>query len=224
VTGPAPLRHVRGIAAPLPRDNVDTDAIAPSRLHVPGLGKDGYEAILFGNWRFHPDGGERDDFVLNQPPYRQAVILVAGANFGCGSSRETAVWALRGFGIRVVIAPSFGAIFQANCFRNGILPLPLPDADHTRLTDELYGTSTGTGARPEAEVDLEGCRVRAVGGEWHAFSLDERGRHLLLAGLDEIGDILRYRDAIDRFRDRDRERRPWLYPPRRHLEGSRDGG
>jgi 3-isopropylmalate/(R)-2-methylmalate dehydratase small subunit len=208
-----PLRYVRGVAAPLLQENVDTDAIAPSRLGVPGLGKEGYESILFGNWRFQPDGTERADFVLNRPPYREAVMLVAGANFGCGSSRESAVWALHGFGIRAVIAPSFGTIFQSNCYRNGILPLPLPAGEHERFTRELYAP----GRQPEAEIDLERCLVRTAAtagfraGEWHSFSIDDRGRELLVAGLDEIGEILQYRDAVDRFREDDSQRRPWLY-------------
>jgi 3-isopropylmalate/(R)-2-methylmalate dehydratase small subunit len=201
------LRHVRGVAALLLRDNIDTDVIAPSRLSVPGLGRQGYEAILFGDWRFHPDGSEREDFVLNRAPYRHAEILVTGANFGCGSSRETAVWALRGFGIKAIIAPSFGTIFQTNCYNNTIAPLTLDASEHRRFTNEIKKIEDP----PHVEIDLEQCALRAGNGPWHSFSIDERGRRQLVAGIDAIDETLRFRPAIKRFREHDRQQRPWLY-------------
>jgi 3-isopropylmalate/(R)-2-methylmalate dehydratase small subunit len=202
------LRHLTGVIAPLLRDNIDTDVIAPSRLNVAGLGKTGYETILFGNWRFDDNGDERPDFILNQPDYRTATILITGANFGCGSSRESAVWALRGFGIKAIIAPSFGSIFAANCYRNTILPLALPVGDHARLVADLH---LDTATPPQAEIDLEHCRVRAANSPWRTFAIDERPRQLLLNGLDDIDDNLRHRNAINAYRTRDRHRHPWLY-------------
>ncbi|BBY05111.1 3-isopropylmalate dehydratase small subunit [Mycobacterium noviomagense] len=204
------LRHVAGVVAPLLRDNIDTDVIAPSRLQVAGLGKTGYESILFGNWRYDENGGERPDFILNQADYRTATILLTGANFGCGSSRESAVWALRGFGIKAIIAPSFGSIFAANCYRNTILPLALPPDKHARLVAELHIDAPEP---PQAEIDLEHSRLRATGGPWRSFPIDERPRQLLLEGLDDIDDNLRHRRDIDTHRARDQHLRPWLYRP-----------
>ncbi|BBZ44647.1 3-isopropylmalate dehydratase small subunit [Mycobacterium parmense] len=202
------LRHVAGVVAPLLRDNIDTDIIAPSRLQVPGLGKTGYESILFGNWRYDENGCERPDFILNQTDYRAATMLLTGANFGCGSSRESAVWALRGFGIKAIIAPGFGSIFAANCYRNTILPLTLPPDEHARLVAELH---IDAAEPPRAEIDLEHRRVRATAGPWHSFPIDHRPRSLLLDGLDDIDDNLRHRNDIDAYRARDQRLRPWLY-------------
>jgi 3-isopropylmalate/(R)-2-methylmalate dehydratase small subunit len=202
-----PLTTVRGIAAPMLRANVDTDAIAPSRVRVTSLAKSGYAKALFANWRFDAEGREVPDFILNAEPYRHACILVAGPNFGCGSSRETAVWALRQSGFRVVIAPSFGAIFEANCHRNGLLPLALPAAGHQELTAEIFESQH----QPEAEVDLELCQVKAVHGRAHQFSVAEHGRRLLLEGLDTIGETLLLADRIEQFRAGDRIERPWIY-------------
>lgn len=204
-----PFRQISGVAALLLQDNVDTDAIAPSHLHVPGLGRAGYEAILFGNWRWDPDGAPKPDFILNQEPFGHAVVLIAGNNFGCGSSRETAAWALKGFGIRAVVARSFGAIFEANCLRNGLLPVSLPGDSHAELVEDVRGASL-----PEVEVDLERCALRAPSGTWHEFEIDHRDRDSLLKGDDEIDQILRRRPAIDRFGERDRLERPWLYVDR----------
>ncbi|OBB99222.1 3-isopropylmalate dehydratase small subunit [Mycobacterium sp. 852002-40037_SCH5390672] len=204
------LRHVAGAVAPLLRDNIDTDVIAPSRLHVAGLGKTGYESILFGNWRYDENGCERPDFILNQTAYRTATILIVGANFGCGSSRESAVWALRGFGIKAIIAPSFGSIFAANCYRNTILPLALPPDEHARLVAELH---IDAAEPPQAEIDLEHNRVRAAGGPWRSFPIDARPRQLLLDGLDDIDDNLRHRKDIDAYRTHDQHLHPWLYRP-----------
>ncbi|CAM3468756.1 3-isopropylmalate dehydratase small subunit [Mycobacterium colombiense] len=204
------LRHLAGVVAPLLRDNIDTDVIAPSRLQVTGLGKTGYESILFGNWRYDENGCESPDFILNQAAYRTATILLTGANFGCGSSRESAVWALHGFGIKAIIAPSFGSIFAANCYHNTILPLALPPDEHARLVAELH---IDAGEPPQAEIDLEHSRVRATGGPWRSFPIDERPRQLLLEGLDDIDDNLRHRKNIDAYRARDQRLHPWLYRP-----------
>jgi 3-isopropylmalate/(R)-2-methylmalate dehydratase small subunit len=202
-----PLTTVRGIAAPMLRANVDTDAIAPSRVRITTLAKSGYAKALFANWRFDSEGHEVPDFVLNQQPYRQACVLVAGPNFGSGSSRETAVWALRQSGFRTVIAPSFGAIFEANCFRNGLLPLALSATEHEKLTAEIFESQD----EPAVEVDLELCQVKAVHGPVHRFSVDERGRRLLLEGLDTVGETLLLAHRIEQFRVGDRIERPWIY-------------
>ncbi|KZM73492.1 3-isopropylmalate dehydratase small subunit [Nocardia terpenica] len=202
-----PLTVVRGIAAPLLRANIDTDAIAPSRVRMTALSKSGYAKALFANWRFDAQGREIADFVLNREPYRRACVLVAGANFGCGSSRETAVWALRQSGFRAVIAPSFGAIFEANCYRNGLLPLALSPAEHAELTTEIFDDQQVSAV----EVDLERCRVGAAHGPVHHFAVDERGRRLLLEGLDTVGETLLSADLIENFRARDRLARPWIY-------------
>ncbi|MBO1419204.1 3-isopropylmalate dehydratase small subunit [Streptomyces sp. FH025] len=215
-----PFHQVTGIAAPLLRANIDTDAIAPSRFRPASLSKYGYEAALFAGLRFDEDGAERPDFVLNQPPYRNAVALVVGPNFGCGSSRETAVWALRDFGIRAVIAPTFGSIFETNCLRNGLLPLSLPPAEHQRLADETFAPT----ASAHLTIDLDTCRVAAADGPQHTFTIDERSRRQLLSGLDTIGETLLLRETITRFRTRDRHRRPWNYPTRSTTpEGPTDG-
>lgn len=204
------LRHIAGVVASLLRDNIDTDVIAPSRLQVAGLGKTGYESVLFGNWRYDETGCERPDFILNQTAYRTATILLTGANFGCGSSRESAVWALRGFGIKAIIAPSFGSIFAANCYRNTILPLALPPAEHALLVAELH---INDAQPPQAEIDLEHRRVGAARGTWRSFPIDERPRQLLLDGLDDIDDNLRHRKNIEAYRARDQHLHPWLYQP-----------
>jgi 3-isopropylmalate/(R)-2-methylmalate dehydratase small subunit len=202
-----PLITVQGIAAPILRSNIDTDAIAPSRVRVTSLAKSGYAKALFANWRFDEHGNEIEDFVLNQEPYRSARILVAGPNFGCGSSRETAVWALQQSGFRTVIAPSFGSIFESNCYRNGLLPLSLPADEHDELVNEIFNAQP----EPTVEVDLQRLEVKATQGQVHRFSVDKRGRHLLLQGLDTIGETLLNVHQIEQFRNRDRAQRPWVY-------------
>jgi 3-isopropylmalate/(R)-2-methylmalate dehydratase small subunit len=202
-----PLTRAEGIAAPLPIDNVDTDAIIPSR-ETQTVSRDGYGERLFANWRYEP--GTRivnPSFVLNREPFDHAVIMVTGANFGCGSSREAAVWALKQFGIRCVIAPSFGAIFYNNCVRNGLLPVV------------LSGTQTAcinrAAARAEAvRVDLERMVVLLADGEQFNFYLAARDREMLLTGADEIEFTLRLSRQIEKFRARDQVDRPWLYRER----------
>ncbi len=188
-----PFTTLTAIAAPLPEANVDTDKIIPSRFlkttQRSGLGRYAFDAM-----RYHPDGSERPDFVLNRAPYRAAEILIAHENFGCGSSREHAPWALLDFGIRCVIAPSFADIFHNNCFKNGILPIRLSREICDRLMQDA-----SAGANIRLVVDLERqVVVRPDGGEI-AFEVDALRRRLLLEGLDDIGQTLRHADAIDRF-------------------------
>ncbi|MFF3002291.1 3-isopropylmalate dehydratase small subunit [Kitasatospora sp. NPDC057940] len=207
-----PFHTLTGIAAPLLRADIDTDAIAPSRFRPATLSKYGYEAALFAGLRFDEDGAPRPGFVLDQTPYRDAVILVTGPNFGCGSSRETAVWALRDFGIRAVIAPSFGSIFETNCLRNGLLPLSLPPAKHRQLVEAAFAPAASARLR----IDLDTCRLTTATGPQPTFTtgftIDERSRQQLLNGLDPIGETLLLRETITRFRTRDRRHRPWNYP------------
>ncbi len=180
-------------AAPLNVANVDTDMIIPARflktIKRTGLGKS-----LFANIRYNEDGSEKPEFILNQPKYRKAEILVAGDNFGCGSSREHAPWALLDFGIRCVIAPSFADIFFNNCFKNGILPIALPEEVVAKLMDDA---ALGTNAR--LTVDLENQVVVRPNGEKIPFEVDPFRKHCLLNGLDDIGLTLEHTAAIDAY-------------------------
>jgi 3-isopropylmalate/(R)-2-methylmalate dehydratase small subunit len=202
-----PFVRLEGVAAPMPIDNVDTDAIIPSR-ETQSVARTGYGEKLFANWRYRPGGREPDPgFVLNQPPFDAAKILVAGRNFGCGSSREAAVWALQQFGIGCVIAESFGAIFRNNCIRNGLLPVRLGLAEVQALLDALC---LPDGPRA-ISVDLADGLVRAPGGATYPFQIGALEREMLLKGADEIALTLGRRDEIDAFRARDRAQRPWVY-------------
>ena len=199
-----PLISVKGIVVPLLRDNVDTDSIIPAEFMRslstdPGRG-------LFARWRYRADGSENPDFVLNDPRYRGATILLAGANFGCGSSRENAVWALQRFGIRCVIALGFSDIFYANCFKNGVLPVQLPESAHTLVVDEARGQDTC-----QATVDLRTQQIELASGRRIGFELDARRRAQLLSGEDEIAATLRRKATIDAFRTRHARLAPWLY-------------
>jgi 3-isopropylmalate/(R)-2-methylmalate dehydratase small subunit len=197
-----PFTIVRGVAAPMPIDNIDTDAITPSaagRSAASDLG-----AMLFNNSRYQPDGSENPDFVLNQLKYRHSEILVAGRNFGCGSSRERAVWALQKFGIRCVIAPSFADIFYSNSFQNGLLPVILPLPEWQALLDSLAASDA------IVTVDLLECRITAPSGQY-GFSVSPERRLALLEGLDEVDLMLRFDSDIEAFERVDRTRRPWLY-------------
>jgi 3-isopropylmalate/(R)-2-methylmalate dehydratase small subunit len=193
------------IAAPLNIANVDTDKIIPARflktIKRTGLGKS-----LFADMRYEADGAEKIDFVLNQPKYRHAEILVAGDNFGCGSSREHAPWALLDFGIRCVIAPSFADIFFNNCFKNGILPIVLPEDVVAKLMDDA---ALGTNAR--LTVDLERLVVVRPSGEEIGFSVDAFRRHCLLNGLDDIGLTLAHTAAIDAYEAREPAWQPKIH-------------
>ena len=185
--------RVRGVAAPLPIANVDTDMIIPARF-MKALTRDGLGQHLFEEWRFASDGGERQEFVLNRPACRNAQILIADRNFGCGSSREHAVWALDDFGIRCVIAPSFGDIFAGNARKNGLLLVRLPENICERLRSETVLSHYAA-----IEVDLAAQEIRLASGNVVPFAIDADDRRVLLEGLDDIGRTLRHAKAIGRF-------------------------
>jgi len=199
-----PFTTLTGIAAALPLPNIDTDKIIPARflktIRRTGLGKN-----LFDTLRYTPEGEERPEFVLNREPWRRAEILIAGPNFGCGSSREHAPWALLDFGIRCVIAPEFADIFFNNCFKNGILPIRLPQ----EMCD-LLAADAAMGANARLTVDLERQVIIRPGGEEISFDVDPFRKHCLLHGLDDIGQTMAHAAAIDAFEARRREALPWL--------------
>jgi 3-isopropylmalate/(R)-2-methylmalate dehydratase small subunit len=193
-----------GIAAPMPLVNIDTDMIIPKQflktIKRTGLGKN-----LFDEMRYTPDGAEIPDFVLNQPQYRDAQVIVAGDNFGCGSSREHAPWALLDFGIRCVISTSFADIFYNNCFKNGILPIVLPpEAVEALMADAQKG------ANARFSVDLQAQTVTSPEGNVYHFAIDEFKKHCLLNGLDDIGLTMEKAPAIDAFEAQAALQRPWL--------------
>jgi 3-isopropylmalate/(R)-2-methylmalate dehydratase small subunit len=194
-----------GIAAPLPKANVDTDQIIPARF-LKAITRSGFGKNLFANFRYREDGSENPDFILNQEPYRKAEILIAFENFGCGSSREHAPWALLDFGIRCVIAPDFADIFHNNCFKNGVLPVKLPREVCEKLMEDAR-----LGANARITVDLERQMVVRPNGEEIPFGIDPLRRHLLLNGLDDIGQTLQHAAAIDAFEAKQRAAQPWLY-------------
>ena len=194
-----------GIAAPLPKANVDTDQIIPARF-LKSISRLGFGKNLFANFRFKEDGSENPDFVLNQEPYRRAEVLIAFENFGCGSSREHAPWALLDFGIRCVIAPDFADIFHNNCFKNGVLPVRLPREICEKLMEDAK-----LGGNARISVDLERQVVVRPNGEEIAFQIDPLRRHLMLNGLDDIGQTMQHAPAIDGFEARQRVAQPWLY-------------
>ena len=201
-----PFTVVTGIAAPMMMPNINTDAMSPmaaGRSTSVDLG-----AMLFNNWRYNLDGTEIPDFILNRPPFRNSSIIVTGANFGCGSSRERAVWALMRFGIRCVIAPSFADIFRENAFQNGLLPVALGADECAAL-----GAALEHAAQPLVTVDLERCEIRAS-DLMASFTVPAERRTALLEGLDEIDLILRMEADIDAFQRSDREARPWIYVDR----------
>lgn len=193
-----------GIAASLNKANIDTDAIIPA-AHMRSVDSNMGEK-LFANWRYRLDGSEEPDFVLNREPFRSSSIIVAGENFGCGSSREAAVYALVQFGIRCVIAPSFSDIFSENAFKNGLLTVTLAP----ELIADLHQHVARTNA-PELTVDLVRCEVRRQDGRTHAFAISAAKREALLAGGDEIAETLRHDQAIARFQDSARQNYPWIY-------------
>ena len=193
-----------GIAAPLPLANVDTDKIIPARF-LKTIKRSGLGVHLFDPLRRREDGSENPDFVLNRPPFRDARILIAHENFGCGSSREHAPWALLDFGIRCVIAPDFADIFYNNCFKNGILPVRLPRA----VCDTLM-QDAALGGNAHITVDLQRQLVIRPGGETIPFEVDATRRHLLLEGLDEIGQTLACGHTIDAYESARRDAQPWM--------------
>ena len=193
-----------GIAAPLPLINVDTDMIIPKQF-LKTIKRSGLGVNLFDEMRYDDDGNEIPDFVLNKPAYRNAEILVAGDNFGCGSSREHAPWALLDFGIRCVIAPSFADIFFNNCFKNGILPIVLPQEDVDKLMDDAE-----RGANATLTVDLENQVITGPDGGSIAFEVDAFRKHCLLNGLDDIGLTLEKSASIEAFEAKAAQERPWV--------------
>lgn len=201
------FRSVTGIAAAMLVINIDTDQIIPAR-YMGGPDATGYGKMLFANQRFLGDDRTPDPgFILNRAPYDQAQILLADRNFGCGSSRERAPKALREFGFRALIAPSFGGIFFNNCFRNGILPVELPIEAVRQIAEEVAKTD----GHAQVTVDLDAGEVRSGSGHRFRFQTPPALRTMLLNGLDEIDVTLSARAEIDAFRSRDRARRPWAY-------------
>jgi 3-isopropylmalate/(R)-2-methylmalate dehydratase small subunit len=193
-----------GIAAPLPLINVDTDMIIPKQF-LKTILRSGLGVNLFDEMRYRDDGSEDPDFVLNLPAYRDAKILVAGENFGCGSSREHAPWALLDFGIRAVIAPSFADIFYNNCFKNGILPVVLPQDQVDALMRDAEN-----GANARLTVDLPSQTVTGADGATYEFEVDPFRKHCLLNGLDDIGLTLEKSAAIGSFEAEMAQARPWV--------------
>jgi 3-isopropylmalate/(R)-2-methylmalate dehydratase small subunit len=196
---------VSGIAAPMDRINIDTDMIIP-KLHLRTIKRTGLGKVVFDELRFTVDGSEKPDFILNQEPYRKTEIIVAGDNFGCGSSREHAPWALLDFGVRSVISTSFADIFYNNCFKNGILPVIVSE-------DELKALMADASDRenPELTVDLETETITRPNGATVSFKIDPFRRKCLLEGLDDIGLTLEKKEKIDDFEAKQRESQPWLY-------------
>ena len=192
-----------GVAAPLPMINIDTDMIIPKQF-LKTIKRTGLGANLFDGMRFDDDGKEIESFVLNKPAYREAKILVTGENFGCGSSREHAPWALLDFGIRCVIATSFADIFYNNCFKNGILPIKLPQEDVGKLMDDAERGQNAT-----LTIDLETQTIQGPDGGSIAFDIDPFRKHCLMNGLDDIGLTFEKADAISAFEMKTSLARPW---------------
>ncbi len=195
---------VTGVAAPMPLINIDTDMIIP-KLFLKTIKRSGLGKNLFDEMRYDDAGEEIPDFVLNKPAYRNAEIIVAGDNFGCGSSREHAPWALLDFGIRVVISTSFADIFYSNCFKNGILPIILAQEDVDKLMDDA-----GRGANAILSVDLENQKITGPDGGEVSFEVDAFKKHCLLNGLDDIGLTMQKSDAIAAFEARNAAAMPWV--------------
>jgi len=193
-----------GVAAPMPMINCDTDRIIPARF-LKTIKKTGLGVNLFNDVRFNQDGSEKPDFVLNKGPYREAKFLVAGENFGCGSSREHAPWALMDFGIKCVIAPSFADIFYNNSFKNGVLLITLPQEQIDRLMDDAE-----KGANARMAVDLESQEITRPDGESIPFDIDPHRKHCLLNGLDDIGLTMQKDEKISTYEGARDTAEPWL--------------
>jgi len=193
-----------GVAASLPLVNVDTDMIIPKQF-LKTIKRTGLGSALFHEMRYHRDGGEIADFVLNRPAWREAKILIAGDNFGCGSSREHAPWALLDFGIRCVVSTSFADIFYNNCFKNGILPIIVSPDDLKKLQDDAE-----RGANATITIDLPNQEIRGPDGGMISFEIDPFRKHCLLNGLDDIGLTMEKAGHIDRFEQDKATTRPWL--------------
>jgi 3-isopropylmalate/(R)-2-methylmalate dehydratase small subunit len=204
---PKPFTKLSAIAAPLMRSNIDTDVIIRIERLVGNSVRGTLGKWAFGSLRYLPDGSENPEFILNREPYRQAEILVTGPNFGCGSSREGAVWSLQEMGIRAVIGSAFGDIFFANCFQNGILPIVV----EKEIVDGLAAEVEHTQGAGRIAVDLEEQTITSPSGTRHRFEIDPRRRAGLLEGLDEILQTLRRDDEIRAFQASDRAERPWIH-------------
>lgn len=202
----APFTTLTAVAAPLMRDNIDTDAIIPSR-EIRSVSKTGLAGGLFAGWRYLTVGSREPapGFILNDPRYASAQILIAGANFGCGSSREHAAWALAEYGFRAIIAPSFNPIFRNNCILNGIVPAAVPAERAVEIARLTVSTD------PLLTVDLAACEVRHSSGAAWSFVIDAEAREMLLEGLDSIALTLKLADRIRALRESDRQVRPWAY-------------
>ena len=199
-----PFVQLTGLVAPLDRPNVDTDQIIPKQF-LKRIERTGFGQFAFFDWRYRPDGTLNTEFELNQPQYQGAEVLVAGRNFGCGSSREHAPWALQEFGFRALIAPSFADIFRNNCAQNGILTVILPEEQVTVLLEKAK-TTPGY----QLTVDLQSCTIDDGRGLHASFDVDPNVRERLLNGLDEIGTTLQRSEKIDAF---EQQRAAWLTPP-----------
>jgi len=198
------FNKLTGVAAAMPLVNIDTDMIIPKQflktIHRTGLGKS-----LFYEMRYHEDGSLNEDFILNKPAWKNAQILVAGDNFGCGSSREHAPWAIADFGIRCVISTSFADIFYSNCFKNGILPIKLPQEDVDKLMDDAE-----RGANATVSIDLESQTITGPDGGTISFEIDPHKKHCLLNGLDDIGLTLEKQASIETFETKQAASQPWV--------------
>ncbi|MZR29459.1 3-isopropylmalate dehydratase small subunit [Sneathiella litorea] len=198
------FNKLTAVAAPMPLVNIDTDMIIPKQflktIQRAGLGKN-----LFAEMRYDNDGNEKEDFVLNQPAYRNAEILIAGDNFGCGSSREHAPWALLDFGIRCVISTSFADIFHNNCFRNGILPIEVSPEELEKLMEDAE-----RGANATISIDLEAQEIRGPDGGVIHFEVEQFNKHCLLTGLDEIGLTLKKENKVAEYEESRKLQQPWL--------------
>jgi 3-isopropylmalate/(R)-2-methylmalate dehydratase small subunit len=199
---------LQGVAAPLIRPNIDTDAIIPSR-EMKGVSKTGLADGLFAGWRYLNEAKRIPDpnFVLNQPAYAGATILLGGENFGCGSSREHAVWALAEYGFRAILAPSFAPIFENNCLRNGVLAVRLSAA----VIDQIAASAASDPQTERVGIDLPAQTVTAPDGAAAGFDINPEAKEMLVRGLDAIGLTLTMSDTIAAFRARDRSLRPWAY-------------
>ncbi|MFV2091984.1 MAG: 3-isopropylmalate dehydratase small subunit [Hyphomicrobiales bacterium] len=196
--------QLTGVAAPIDIRNIDTDMLIPKQ-YLKTIKRTGLGTALFSEMRYNEDGSENSDFVLNKPAYRAAKIIIAGENFGCGSSREHAPWALLDFGIRCVVSTSFADIFYNNCFKNGILPIVLPQEDIDKLMDDAQ-----RGANAIISVDLGTQTITGPDGGTITFDIDPYRKHCLLNGLDDIGLSLEKLPAIDAFEKKAGEARPWV--------------
>ena len=198
------FEKITGVAAPMPLINIDTDMIIP-KLFLKTIKRSGLGVNLFDEMRYDDDRNEIPEFVLNKPAYRKAEVIVAGDNFGCGSSREHAPWALRDFGIRCVISTSFADIFFNNCFKNGILPIVLPEADV-----DILMTDAEKGENARMTVDLEAQKITTSDGQVISFDVEAFKKHCLLEGLDDIGLTLAKQSSIDDYEAAAAQARPWV--------------